>query len=84
MCYDRLVFLSFYLDLEDGGSNPPQGTERNGSVSLKKERSGRVGKIALSHSSQLLQTTATSADALVLFEALFSCVNRLINHRLTV
>jgi hypothetical protein len=75
---DRSVFLLFYLDLEDNGSNPPQGTERNGSVSVKTEGNGLKGKRALSHSSQLLQTTATSADPLVLFKALFSCVNVLI------
>jgi hypothetical protein len=42
------------LDREDGGSNPPQEIERNGSVSVKTERNGRVGRASF-HSS-------TSAD----------------------
>jgi hypothetical protein len=39
-----------------------KGTERNGSISVKTERNGRVGKEPHPTLLQLLQTTATSAD----------------------
>jgi hypothetical protein len=60
------------LDREDGGSNPPQGTtKRNGSVSVKTERNGSVGKKSLiplyfnfCRRRRLLQTTWIDSNSL--------------------
>jgi hypothetical protein len=36
--YDRLIYI-YILDREEGGSNPPQGTEQNGSVGRRRASS---------------------------------------------
>jgi hypothetical protein len=73
MRYDHSVFR--FILSRPGGWWFESGTERNRSVSVKNgaEWTRRKKK-------GLVPLLATSADTLALLEALFSCVNRLINH----